>query len=369
MRPPLKAVEAPDAWRARMTDSPNGVAPPRYFVESAHEIAEPLPPLVWLCQGLRVARGSLTIIAGFGYSRKTLYAQALGLAVASGKRALGVFSTTQVPVVHIDYEQGRRITRERYQRIARADGVELRDAQLSAVTFPRFKLNDSIAQETFVRLLEETKAGLVIIDSLRASVAGIDENSSEIREHIDMVGREVKRVDAAAILIHHARKPGEGKAAGRYSLRGSGAIFDAGDSIFVFSGEKGEPTTVEHEKDRLIGTELPAFGLDSADVEGQGDARWGLRVTHVEGEQLRQGEDAKRAASERLTRKDRVEKVREYMATLPNATWMGNRTNLAKHVGGNHASTMAALVDLVSTGQLGETITRRTTEAIRWVGP
>lgn len=74
-------------------------------------------------------------------------------------------------------------------------------------------------------------------------------------------------------------------------------------------------------------------------------------------------------ASERLKRQDRVEKIRDYMATLPNATWKGTRTNLAKRVGGTHACTMAALVDLVSTGQLVETIKSRSTEDIRWVGP
>ena len=341
-----------------------------YVIESAREIAEPLEPLVWLCEGLRIARESVTIIAGYGYSRKTLYAQALALAIASGSRALGVYSTTQAPVLHIDYEQGTRITRERYQRLARAAGVNLAEALLHVVTFPRFKLNDPRAQEVIAEMLEKTKAGLVIIDSFRASVAGIDENSSEIREHIDMVGREVKRVKAAAEFIHHARKPAaDGKAGGKYSLRGNGAIFDAPDSVFIFSGEKGEPTVVDHEKDRLIGTELPSFGLDSADVERDGDPRWGLRVVHLEGEQMRESANVKKAAGEDVGRKASVEKLRVYLTGLPNLTWKGSRSNLSKQVGGTNAVTMAALGDLISTGRIVETIKSRTTDALRWVGP
>ena len=340
---------------------------PDYVLESAADVAAPLPPLVWFCKGLRLARGSLTIVGGYSYSRKTLYAQDVALSVASGKDALGLYSVTRAPVLHIDYEQGHRITRERYQRMARARGIDLREAALSVVTFPKFRLNSGNARDVLRRLLDETRAGLVIVDSLRASVSGVEENSSEIREHIDLLGQEIKRVDAAGILLHHARKPaGDGKGGGRYSLRGSGAIFDSADGVFIFSGEKGESTVVDHEKDRLVGTELAPFGLDSEDIDHDDDPRWGLLLKHVEGEQLRQIDETKASETEARARTERIGKLEEYLATLPQKTWKGTRSNLAKMVGGKTAVTMAVLGDLISQGRLLEVVSGRETKAIRW---
>jgi hypothetical protein len=356
---------SPIVWAA---DESAAISDAPYILESAAEIAEPLPPIEWLCAGLRLARGSMTIVGGYGYSRKTLYAQDLMLSIASGTRALGVYSVAAASALHIDCEQGHRITRDRYQRLARARGIDLRDAKLSVVTFPRFRMDDRNARDILRRLLEETEAGLVTIDSLRASLGGdVDENSSAIREYVDLVAQECKRVNAAGIYIHHARKPENGKSGGRYSLRGSGALFDAPDGIFLFHGEKGQPTTVDHEKDRLIGTELDSFGVDTEDVERDGDARWGLRLVHLDGEQLRSRDEAKQATKESAERQERIEAVRQYMSTLPNATWKGTRSDLAKRIGGRKQTVMAILGDLASTGRIVETVAGKKTEAIRWV--
>jgi hypothetical protein len=325
----------------------NDTAPPLYVIESAKEIAKPLPPLVWLCEGLRVARGSLTIVGGYGYSRKTLFAQELALSIATGTPALGVYRTTQAPVLHIDNEQGQRITRERYQRLACARGIDLRDAQLSVVTFPDFRLSDAIARDTMRRLLEETHAGYIVIDSVRASVAGVDENSSQMREYLDLVGQEVKRVDGAAEVLHHARKPAEGKTGGKYSLRGSSAIFDAADGIFIFTAEKGEPTTVEHEKDRLVGTELDSFGLDSEDVSRDGDPRWGLRLVHLEGEQLAQR--ASEAESEAVD--GTIRRVRAFLKQN-GGTFAGSRKDLCAAVGMSERGFSPAFARMKASNEL-----------------
>lgn len=340
----------------------------KYVIESAEEIASPLPPLQWVCQSLRIARGAIAIAGGYGYSRKTLFAQSVGLAIAAGKTAFGLFHVERVPVLHIDYEQGQRITRERYQRLARAEGIELRESSLSVVTFPRFKLSDRDAQEWVARLLEETKAGFVVVDSLRASVAGVDENDSRMREFIDLVGQETKKVDASSMFIHHARKPGDGKLAGKYSLRGSGAIFDAVDEVFVFTGEKGQPSLVEHEKDRLMGAELPPFGLDSEDAEGEGQPRWGLRVKYMCSEELRERAEGRAQSAQDASRRARESSVREYLSRQPQGRWTGSRTELAKAVGGKTAEVMGAIAALVTRSAIVETIQGRKTVALEWRG-
>lgn len=334
---------------------------PSYVIESAADIASPLPPLTWICQGLHLARGSVTIVGGYGYSRKTLYCQDLALSVATGRPALGVYSVERAPVVHIDYEQGQRITRERYQRLARASDIDLPAADLSVITFPQFRLSDGDAADRIVEILDATGAKLVVLDSLRAAVSGIDENSSDIRECIDVLGAACKRADAAAVIIHHARKPSEGKAEGRYSLRGSAAIYDACDGVFVFSGEKGQPTTVDHAKDRLVGTELASFGLATEDVAQGDDLRWGLRLVHIEAEQLAEIADAAQERSTEVAEDRAMEAIRRYLTRM--GTYQGSKNALFAEVGGNRAKFLSAMSRMAGAGEIsidGRTITLRT---------
>src|SRR5512138_12346 len=72
---------------------------------SIAQLAEPLPPIPWLCEGLKLAPGPVTLVAGYGYSRKTMAMQSLALSVAAGKSVWGVYSARRGPVVHLDYEQ------------------------------------------------------------------------------------------------------------------------------------------------------------------------------------------------------------------------------------------------------------------------
>jgi hypothetical protein len=72
----------------------------------------------------------------------------------------------------------------------------------------------------------------------------------------------------------------------KFQIRGSSALFDACASVFVFEGEKEAPTKVHHHKDRNRGTCVESFGIDSQDVSQEHDAKWGLRVLHLNAEQM-----------------------------------------------------------------------------------
>jgi hypothetical protein len=61
----------------------------------------------------------VNLIAGYGFTGKTIAAQALALAIASGGRVWDMFAARSGRVLHLDYEQGQRLTNERYQRLAR----------------------------------------------------------------------------------------------------------------------------------------------------------------------------------------------------------------------------------------------------------
>lgn len=265
-------------------------------------LAEPLGPVPWLVPGLYLAPGAPTMIAGYGYSRKTLAMQDLALAVASGGDVWGTYHATRGRVVHLDYEQGRRLTQDRYQRLARARGIDLPalgDA-LRLVVFPPLYLDTpnsadaKRAEDIMCRACDG--AQLLILDSFRASCPSIEENSSEARRPLDMLGRVSNRTGATVIVVHHARKPADDSPAARaaYTIRGSSAIFDACANIFVFNGMKGEPTKVHHEKERITGMTIEDIGLDATDVQSDTNPRWGLHVRTLDAAQL--GGPQKKAA-------------------------------------------------------------------------
>ena len=233
------------------------------------DIFEELPPIPWVVEELEIAPGPPTMFAGYGYSKKTLTTQAIGMAVASGRDALGRWAVRQGKVVHVDYEQGGRLTRERYQRLARGMGVEPHElvGQLEVVPLPRTYLDTPNAESVYCRHLEG--ATLAIVDSLRAAAPSVDENSSEARIPLDMLARVSERTGCAFIVIHHARKPQITNTGGKkMNIRGSGALFDACQCIFVLGSEEGDETAhADHEKARITGKRQPTFAIRAVDSE------------------------------------------------------------------------------------------------------
>jgi hypothetical protein len=246
----------------------------------APAIFAPLPPVPYVLSALDVCPGAPTLVAGYGYSGKTIAMQSLGLAIACGLPAWGTYEVKQGRVVHIDYEQGERLTRERYQRLALGMTVSPGDIgdRLRLTSSPNIYLDGNVAEDVLTQELEGCT--LAIVDSLRAAAPSIEENSSDVRKTLDMLGRVSSRTGCAVVVIHHARKPAKDAPGGaKMAIRGSGAIFDACSSVLVFEAGKGTPTRVSHEKARNSGQTVDEFQLTVADVPNGNDARWGVIVS------------------------------------------------------------------------------------------
>ena len=83
---------------------------------------------------------------------------------------------------------------------------------------------------------------------------------------------------------------------------------------------------------------------------------------------MRRDEDVKRASALAVEHAARSKAIEAYVCRLPEATWKGTRTALAKALGGRTQTALATIGELVSLGRLTETLSRRkTTEALRWV--
>lgn len=282
--------ELDDARIARDWPRANGITQALVVATNSHqgwprlgaaEIFGELPPIPWLLEALDIAPGPPTMIAGYGFSAKTLAAQQAALAVATGGKWWDRWPVNQGRVLHIDYEQGARLTRERYQRLARAAGAAAEDLDgwLSVATYPPTYLDAQGAENIYARELEGHT--LAIVDSLRAAAPTTDENESSVRRTLDMLARVSERTGCTVVVIHHARKPNVSAAGGaKMSIRGSGALFDACASVLVLDGsERGAPISASHEKARITGRLHPPFVMNVEDVPSDDDERWGLRIT------------------------------------------------------------------------------------------
>jgi len=289
-RPPLDDWElekiARSIARCDAGDPVKATADPLPLISWA-QVAAPLPEVKWTLEGLGIAPGAVTIIGGAGGGGKTMALQAMILAVASGRKVWGHFATDQGRAIHIDYEQGDRITRERYQRIANAMNVDLRELPSNSfglATLPRFAMKaDQATEDTIVRVC--AGASVAVIDAFRGAFPDAKENDSDVRKHLDMLQHASERTGCTMIVIAHSRKASEDKDV-RSSLRGSSALFDSAQTVYMLDGEAGKPTRVHNTKDRVLGgingKLRETFGIRIEDVVGvHGDRRWGLDVAYL----------------------------------------------------------------------------------------
>lgn len=287
------------------------------------DIAKPLPPLTYIVKeiGMVDGGGPPHIVAGYGFSGKTLALQSMALSLAAARPIWGAYSCRDARrVVHVDLEQADRLDRMRYQRLAFAMGIgepEIGD-RLELVVLPKIRLVKS-DRKAWLDLM--TGRSLIIIDSLRAAAPGVDENSSAMREPLDMLLELSEESGCRAAVVVHARKPSKednGKSSSaRYSIRGSSAIFDGSDGCWVFAAEKGEPVNVSCERVKTQGEPCEDFALVIQDVAAGDDARAGLKV-EVRGAEIvkQRREEAARAQRETRVRFD-ADALRKVLGSQP----------------------------------------------------
>lgn len=230
-----------DVWAALDAPSPpvgdtfGGVR----IVSAAAIAAWTPPPIAWVCEALGLAPGAPGLLAGYGGSGKTTFAQHLALAVATpGRALLEAYPVRHGRVVHLDHEQGLDLTQRRYQTL----GITA-EATLDLVSLPAWSLADAGAEPrgAFLRFIRG--AVLVVIDSFLASCAGFLENGesdSSARFPLDWLTAASAHTGATFLVIHHTRKD---RSNSRISARGTSAINDAVSVSMSFEKEDDDDRT------------------------------------------------------------------------------------------------------------------------------
>ena len=217
-----------------------------------------------LIDGLLDERESLLACGPSGIG-KSLFTIALALALADPPEA-GLWGLFPIPravrTVFVQSENTAKATRKRLSKIVEAS-PELRPA-LDSLFFPRLSndvrlignLEDVAFQDSVSRILDTTKAGLLVLDPL-ISYAGEDENDNRaMRRALDCLTAVCDRTGAACVLVHHQGK-GDTKTA-----RGASAIEDWAANTLILkpqvdNGHRTQTLKVEHKKARNFETRAP----------------------------------------------------------------------------------------------------------------
>lgn len=283
---PQEPIKGNDPWNLMPTD--------QIFAE--------LPPYPWLVQGLHLAPGRITLLNGYADVGKTVIAMTVALAVASGTPVWGLFKPAKAGrVLHLNGEIGTYIARERYQRLARGAGINdaefAKTGNLVLSNYPAARLDDKDFEDQLAILVEGFS--LVIIDSLRAFSGALDENAKEIGVALFKLARVSNRTGATIMVLHHNRKTSKDDVGGaKQAISGSSSILGGAECAFVMtSTEKGGPILVQHERSP-IGRPMEDFGLQIEDLPKGNNPRWGLRVVHMEQQQLEEARERSERAKD-----------------------------------------------------------------------
>jgi hypothetical protein len=143
--------------------------PPRIDWIGAAQIFAKLPELDYLVPSLHVPGGGTAphIVGGYGFGGKSVAMQAALLATAAGRPWWGGYDCTRGKARFFSGEQGERLDRLRFQRLARGHGIDPRELEgwLTLASAPPFRLNDPNAYDVLCRELEGVT--MAVFDSFR----------------------------------------------------------------------------------------------------------------------------------------------------------------------------------------------------------
>lgn len=333
VRAELAASATPaDRLRVAMTEAASGASGKSDAfgrILTIDAVEAPILPVNWLCEALNIAPGAPTVFAGYGGLGKSMLVQLLAVCAATGRPLFSSMNVRQSRVLHFDYEQGQRLTRTRYQRIAAELGLRggALAQTLDILSPPEVNLLTPGFEEGLSVMCQSYE--LCIFDSLRAATPGLDENSSEMRNPLDLLFRVSERTGCVFVVIHHARKPSDDKSRGNQEMRGSSAINDGAQTVIML-----EAAPVKDGKPAYLGFSVsPGKIRDGRKFDPFGV---GIEDTPVEGVPFEQGlrlaiVDADKRASEAQAAIDKADDavVLTRIAASPGGVFKGGVQVLA----------------------------------------
>jgi hypothetical protein len=217
-----------------------------------------MQPVPWIVDSVAAA-GTVTTLAGVRGEAKTWLALFMCANVATGGNLAGI-ACTKVPALYVDAENGLRTMGRRFLDIG------LDPAAFMVADGGRMQLPRDVG--ILRKLVDATKAKLVILDSLRRLSPGAREDKSDdmapIYAGLSIIAREC---DCAIVVLHHRSVKFNAP-----DTRGSSAIEDQSDLIYVLERDRRDPEGKQRKRLRCT----------KSRIDAEPDARW-LRLKWIGG--------------------------------------------------------------------------------------
>ncbi len=240
---------------------PNAAVQHRLTLNEIFELDGTLPAAVQQIKHLQYEASKL-VLGGDSNVGKTWVETGASLAVASGKRVWGRFSTQQGPTIFFACEGMFRLTLDAIAKVARGLGIEKPDEVPFELRFrEQIRLSIKTWRQSLIEEIKAMEAVRVTFDPI-AMAATFNELSPESwKRHIfDPIDDIIDATGAAVVLSHHANKMSQmEKVPAKAAIRGSTSLPAWADSI-LFMRETTNGLIIEHAKMRG-GPKLGSFDM------------------------------------------------------------------------------------------------------------
>lgn len=316
--PPGRFDDEPSSVPEESGTEPEPERDDRSRIVWAAEMAVEDPPIPWVCEALHVAPGRPAVFAGEGGTAKSMLAAHFANCVGTGRRFLKRYEVLSGPVLWVDYEQGRSLTKKRQQRFARAEGWRLEDFNdRLGYLYKPFFLDSTKRLDRLCKLIDEFR--LVVVDSARRSAPALKENDAEASIPFDLAAEASEKTGVSFLLIDHASTKRDPDGSRKATQRGHSTKLDGCGVLYALSKQgKNKPTLVTCEREQLTGEFMEDWSFDVVDVVDpsvQGrpatkeEQKWGLALIEKGAEAAKDQPEAKAPEETQADREAKLEQV------------------------------------------------------------
>ena len=157
-------------------------------------------------------KGSITQIYGYSGSGKSLLAQHLLYAMASGQNRMGPYEMQPARVLYLDWENGRGVLGNRLKQLQESFGSSNENFMVwaSFLEDESISLFDEKGRDRITSIINQAKPDVVVIDTIRSAFPGLEENSAEAWSKVNEIMMRMRNAGIGVIALHHSNKPGDG---------------------------------------------------------------------------------------------------------------------------------------------------------------
>lgn len=202
-------------------------------------------PVDWVVSDL-VARGAVTMLAGRYGQGKSAIAQALGVAMAEGRKHLAEWDVPPGKALIVDAENGAELIHSRLLGMGLTnDGAH----NMRVVTARMFDIERD--RDRLEQVIEVDVPDLLVLDTWGSLWRGAETSVEQVQSCLNGLREVAKTFSLGVLLLHHTTKTGE-------TFRGSTAIGATIEGVFLLDRDVTDDSirTVRCEKLR-IGVEPP----------------------------------------------------------------------------------------------------------------